>query len=137
MELIEVNPLDAQRLERRLKLLADARGGEVLGSVEKAVEVMAELGGNEPERAVVAAEVIADQAFGEVIAVAFGGVDQIDPKLARFVEDGVRLGLGEGAAPLSAILPGAKTDDRHPQARAAEISITHAGILPQNGASET
>src|ERR1035438_1464655 len=59
MELIEVDPLDAQRLERGLKLLADSRGGEVLGAIEEAIEVMAELGGHEPERAVVAAEGIA------------------------------------------------------------------------------
>src|ERR1039458_1073191 len=123
MELIEVDPLNAQRLERGLKLLANARGGKVLGAIEEAIEVMAELGGHEPERAVVAAEVIADQALGKVVAVALGGVDQVDAEIARLIENGVRLGLGKGAAPLSAILPGAEADDRDPQAGAAEISI--------------
>src|ERR1039458_8755051 len=97
MELIEVDPLDAQRLERGLKLLADSRGGEVLGAIEEAIEVMAELGGHEPERAVMAAEVVSDQALGKVVAVALGGVDQVDAEIARLIENGVRLGLGKGA----------------------------------------
>src|ERR1039457_3515668 len=98
MELIEVDPLDAQRLERGLKLLANSRDGEVLGAVEEPVEVMAELGGHKPKRAVVTAEIIADQAFGKVVAVAFGGVDQVHASLPRLMENGIGLTLGKGRA---------------------------------------
>src|ERR1035441_1592114 len=132
MELIEVDPLEAQRLERGLKLLANSRNGEVVGAVEEPVEVMAELGGHKPKPAIVAAEVIADQAFGKVVAVAFGGVDQVNAEFTRLVQDGIRLHLRKGAAPLAAILPGAEADDRYPQSSAAEISIAHGNTLPQN-----
>src|ERR1035441_7217758 len=137
MELIEVDPLDAQRLERGLKLLANSRGGEVVGAVEEPVKVMAELGGHKPKRAVVTAEIIADQAFGKVVAVAFGGVDQVNAEFARLIENGIRLDLGKGAAPLAAILPGAEADDRYLRARAAKISIAHEDKLPQNRKSGT
>ena len=137
MKLVEVDHLEAQRLERGFNLLENACRGEVLSAVQEAVEVVAELGRDEPVRTVVAAEVIADQPLGEVIAVAFGGVDEVDADFGRLVEDGVRLGLGKGAAPLTTILPGAKADDRHPQARAAKNSITHRETLPQNRKSET
>ena len=137
MELVEVNGLDAQRPQRGLKLLANVRGGESLGAVQELVEVMAELGGDEPARAVVAAEIIADQAFGKVVAIAFGGVNEVDAELRRLVEDGVRLGLGKGAAPFAAKLPGAEADDRNPQAGAAENSIAHGQSLPQIEETET
>ena len=129
MELVEVNGLHAQRAKRSFELLAHIRGGEVFGAVHELFEVMAELGGDDPARAVVAAEVIADQALGEVVAVAFGGVDEVDAQFGGLVEDGVHLGLGEVAAPFAAELPGADADDGHSQARAAKKSIAHGANL--------
>src|ERR1035437_2241279 len=137
MELIEVNRLDAQRPQRRLKLLANVRRSETFGPVQELIEAMAELGGDDPLRAVVPAEVIADQAFGKVVAIALSGIDEVDAEFGRLIEDGVRFSLGEGAAPLAAKLPGAHADDRYPQTRAAENSIAHAGSLPKNPESGT
>ena len=76
------------------------------------------------------AEVIADQPLRKVVAVAFGRVDEVDAEFGRLIEDGVRVGLGKGPAPLAAKLPGAQANYRHPQTRAAENSISHGETLP-------
>jgi len=119
MELVEVYGLQAQRAQGGFKLLAHARGREVFRPGHESLEAVAKLGRHNPARPVVAAEVIADQAFGEVIPVTLGGVEEVDAERARLIEDGVRVGLGESAAPLAAKLPGAQANDRHPQPRAA------------------
>ena len=48
MKLIQINRLDAQRLERGLQLRLHAGHGKVIRAVHEAVEVMAELGGDYP-----------------------------------------------------------------------------------------
>ena len=123
MELVEVNRLDPQRPQRSLKLTPHARRGELIRPVQEPVEAMAELGRHDPPRPVMAAEVIADQALREVVAIAFRSVNEIDPEFGGLIEDRVRLSLGKGAAPLAAKLPGAQADNRHTQASAAENSI--------------
>src|SRR6266498_297413 len=78
VKLVEINRVEAQGAKRRLELPQNAGHGEVIGAVLEAAVMMAELGGDEPARAVVAAEVVADQSFGKVVAVAFRGVQQVN-----------------------------------------------------------
>ena len=137
MELVEVNRLDAQRPQRGLKLLADTRRREIQGSVQEAVEVVAKLCGHNPAGTVVAAEVVADQALGKVVPIAFGGVYEIDAKFGGLIEDGIHFGLGESATPLAPKLPGAEANHGHTQAGAAENSIVHGRRLPHNRKYET
>jgi hypothetical protein len=94
MELVEVDDVHAEGLERGVELSLDAGEGEIVVAVQEAVEVVAELGGDDPTGAVATGEVIADEYFGEVVAVTFGGVDEVDAALRSGVEDGIDLGLG-------------------------------------------
>ena len=111
VELIKVNGIHPQRPQRRFELPARAGWREVLRPVQELVEVMAELGGDDPPRAVPPAEVIADQPLRQVVPVTFGGVNEVDPQLRRLVQDRVHVGLRKAAAPLAAKLPGADPDD--------------------------
>src|ERR1035437_1507513 len=137
MELIEINGLDTQSPQRRLKLFANIGRREAFGPVQELIEAVAELGGDDPLRAVVPAQVITDQALGKVVPVALSGVDEVDAELRGLIENGVRVGLGKRAAPLAAKLPGTDADDRYPQPCAAENSVTHAESLLQNPVSGT
>jgi len=80
-------------------LLARLGRGKSVGAVHEFVEAVAELGGHEPARAVVAAEVIPDQPLGKVIAIAFRRIDEVDPRVERFVDDADRVvvvGVADG-----------------------------------------
>ena len=130
MELIQVNRLDAQRLERGFELSAHAVHGKIIVAVQEAVEVMAEFGRHDPARTVTARQIIADEFFGKMVrAVAFGGVNEVDAAIRRRVEDGVGLGLCKIPAPFAAELPGAGADDGDAQAGFAQNSITHGGKI--------
>ena len=67
MKLIQVNRLDAQRLERGFELRPHAVRGKIVRAVHETVEVMAELGGHDPARAVMPGQIIANQPFGQVV----------------------------------------------------------------------
>ena len=82
------------------------------------VELVAELGGDHPVVALLV-DGAPDERLGQVVAIALGGVHQVDPKLATPPEQLVDFLLGEAPAPLAAELPGANTDDRDPQSRLA------------------
>jgi len=106
-------------------LLPHASNGKIVVAVHETVEVMAELGRHQPARPVAARQIIADQPFGQVVTVTFGGVDEIDTAFRRRIEDGVSLGLREIAPPLAAKLPRADANDRHAQPRFTQHPITH------------
>jgi hypothetical protein len=125
MELIQVNRPDVQGFERGFQLPAHAGHGKIVRAVHETVEVMAELRGHEPARPVAARQIIADQPLGEVVAVTFGGVNEVDAAFRGRVEDGVGLGLREIPAPLAAKLPGADADDRRPQTCSSQNPVTH------------
>ncbi len=103
----------------------DVLGGPLVGAVEGAVEDVAELGGDDPAVAV-AADGVADERLGRVVAVALGRVDQVHAPAAGGVEDGVDRRLVELLAPLAAVLPGADADDGDGQAGLAEAAVLHS-----------
>ena len=79
MKLVEVNGLRLQGSERGIELRAHAGHGKIIIAVQKAFEIMAELGGDEPVRTVAAGQVVADEVLGEMAgAVALGGVNEVD-----------------------------------------------------------
>jgi hypothetical protein len=82
------------------------------------VELVAELGGDHPLVALLV-DGAADERLGQVVAVAFGGVEQVGAKLPSPPQQLVDLLLGEAPPPLAAKLPGANADDRDPQSRPA------------------
>ena len=126
MKLIQVNRLDAQRLERGFELRAHAGHGKIVVAVHETVEVMAEFRRHDPARAVAARQIIADEFFRKMVrAVTFGGVNEVDAAIRRRVENGVHLGLREIDAPFAAELPGAGADDGDAQTGFAQNSITH------------
>lgn len=49
------------------------------------MELMPELGGDDPVFPLVPSQEIADKGFRQVVAVAFGGIDQVDAELLRFI----------------------------------------------------
>ncbi len=90
----------------------------MIGALEVAVKLMAKLGGKHPLLAL-PAQVLADQRFGVVIAVAFGGIDQIDAQLFGALQDRISHLLGELHPPLAAVLPRSDANHRHFDAGAA------------------
>ncbi len=68
-------------------------GGVIVGTVHEAMEIVAEFGGHNPLGAVAAAQVIADQPFRQMIAVTFGGVDEVDAAGHGLIQDLVDLWL--------------------------------------------
>src|SRR2546423_1067458 len=85
---------------------------------------MAEFRGDDPFAALVLRRA-ADQPLGGVIAIAFGGVDEIDAEVAGAREDLIRLVLRELFPPLAAELPRADADDRHIQICVPKPAILH------------
>jgi hypothetical protein len=69
--------------------------------------------------------------LGEVVAVALGGVDQVDAKSPSLSQQLVDLVLGEALAPLAAKLPDPNPDDRHRQSRLAQPAVPHARPFDQ------
>ena len=118
-------PVGPQGPERGDELGLDLLRSEAVGPVHEAVEGVAELGGDDPAVPVVPRQVVADQALGQVIAVALGSIDEVDAGLGRLVEDGVDLGLPESLAPLPAQLPGADPDHGNFEARPAQGAVFH------------
>ena len=124
VHLVEIDVVGVQGSQRCLKLFQHFLGRIVQGAGEVAVELVAELGGDDPAIAL-APYRPTDQRLGEVIAVALRCVDQIDAKIRGAAKQPVNLGLGEGLAPLAAELPGAQADHRHFQPRASQPPILH------------
>ena len=71
------------------------------------------------------ADGFADEGFGDVVAVALGGV-----------EDGIHVGLDVVHAPLAADLSGADADDRDSEAGASEGAVFHDGSPGVEGECE-
>src|SRR5580692_2103892 len=130
MKLKEIDPLDAQCLERGVQLTADVGAGKSVVAVHEGIEVVAEFGGDDPAGTVAPCQIIADELFGCVIAVAFGGVNQIDAEGGGGIENGVRFALRVGAPPFAAELPCADADDGHFKVRYAESSVAHMEFSP-------
>jgi len=77
MELVDIDSLDLQRPQRILKLLAYIFCRPQLISLEMTSELMPELGGHNPIISLTP-DSLSDQLFREMVAIAFGGVNQID-----------------------------------------------------------
>jgi len=75
------------------------------------VELVAELGGDHPVVSLLA-DRLADERFGQVVAVALGGVHQVDTQVSCPPQQPVELLLGEALSPFAAELPGPDPDDR-------------------------
>src|SRR5208283_3459150 len=137
VELVEIDALDPQGAQRRFELAANLGGAEGVIPVHEGAEMVAEFCGDDPAGTVVAGEVIADEFFGGVIAVAFGGVDEVDAGVGGGVEDGVGLILGKDAAPFTAQLPGAHPDDGQTQSSFAKNAVAHNNGGDDRGESQT
>jgi hypothetical protein len=124
MVLVQVDAVGAQGFEGGFELLAHVGGRARLGAVHVAVELVAELGGDDPLVAV-AGDGVADEGFARVIAVTLGGIDEVQAGVARGVEDGVDLRLGELFAPFAAELPRANADHGDVQVGLAEAAVFH------------
>src|SRR3954471_12373110 len=85
MELIQVDAVSFERFERRFQLFHNFGSRECLCAIHEAVEAMTKFRGDDPFRAISAREIIADETFRQVIAVTFGGIDEIDAELRAFV----------------------------------------------------
>jgi hypothetical protein len=88
------------------------------------VESVAELGGDHPVVPPLA-DGRADERFGQMVAVALGGVHQVDTQLSGSPQQSVDLLVGEVLSPLAAELPGPDPDNRHREAGAAEPAVLH------------
>jgi hypothetical protein len=110
VELKDVHVVGAQGAQGALELGEQVGGFTAVVALEALVEFVAPLGGDDPVGAG-AGERFADEAFGEVVAVAFGCIDEVDTDVLRGGEDGADIGGGVGAPLLAAVLPGADSDD--------------------------
>ncbi len=124
MELVQVDGVRAQRVQRVLKLLAHLVRRPDLIALETPIEAVAELGGDDPVLPVVA-DGTPDHLFREVIAVAFRRVDQVDAQIVRAAQNAVRFGLGEVFTPLAAELPCTDADHRDAQSRLPKLTEFH------------
>ncbi len=95
-----------------------------------------ELGGDDPPAAV-PFNGLADERFGEMVAVAFGSVDQVEPQLAAPSEHAIDLVLGEVLAPFAAKLPGADADDGDFEVGFAEPAVFHGFYSSDTGSTST
>jgi hypothetical protein len=94
---------------------------------------MTELGGDEPLRAT-ALDGLADQPFGDVVAVTLRRVEQVDAQFPGPVQDVAHLGHVVVAAPLASELPGADPDDGDGPSGRAQAAVLH-GVLLLPGAT--
>jgi hypothetical protein len=124
--LVDVDVVGPQRAEglSSCSLHVGRRAG--LGPPHVPVELVAELRRDHP-LVPAAGDRAADQRLGQVVAVALGRVDEVDPEVGRPGEHGGDLVLGEVLAPLAAELPGADADDRHAEVGRSEPAVFHGG----------
>ena len=95
---------------KRVELAEDLVGRPQLVPLEVAGVPVAELGGDVPLVAA-ALDGLADEPFGDVVAVALGGVEEVDAEFAAALQDGAHLVDLVVAPPLAPELPGADSDD--------------------------
>ncbi|MDZ7801159.1 MAG: hypothetical protein U5K81_10250 [Trueperaceae bacterium] len=128
VELVKVHVVGSERLQRGVELLEDLVRGPELVALEVAQVAVPEFGGDVPVLAS-ALDRLADQAFGDVVAVAFRGVEEVDAEFAGAVQDVSHLGHLVVAAPFAPELPGADSDDGDGQSGRAQTSVLHGGLL--------
>src|SRR4051812_18739880 len=104
MELIQIDIIRLERLQRFIKLPEHIVRLVMDRSIHEGVKVMAEFRGNDPFFAV-APNRLPDQALRGVIAIALGGVDQVDAEVAAAVEDLIDLILRKLLPPFPTELP--------------------------------
>jgi hypothetical protein len=126
MDLVEIDVVDAQGLQALVDALAQPGGGGVAQEVV-ALLAQAALGGDD-QFVAVCAQLVAQrrgqQTLGGAPAVALGGVEEVDTKLAG-AADGLVDALVLEGAPVAAQLPGAEADGSYLQAGAAESDRVH------------
>jgi len=128
MVLKQVDMVGAESDERILDLLAGVGGRALVAAFHEAGEAVAELGGNDPSVAIAAGfDGPADELFGGVVAVALGGVDEIDPAVGGGGEELIDFRLLEVFPPLAAELPRAHADDRDAKIGSTEAAVFHGG----------
>jgi hypothetical protein len=89
VELVEVDVIGSERFERGVELAEDLVGRPQLIALEVAEVAMPELGGDEPLLAT-ALDGLADQPFGDVVAVALRRVEEVDAEFASTAKQLVR-----------------------------------------------
>ena len=98
------------------------------GAVHEAMKMVAELGGKNPLFAVLANRV-SNELLGEVISVAFGGINEIDAKRSAAVKQPIHVILGELLSPLAPKLPCANAYHGNRESRLAQSAIFHVHII--------
>src|SRR5262245_28497080 len=132
MHLVEVDDLDAERLEAAVDRGLDVLGAGLPPDAERRLGLPGHPGLGRHDHLVAAlAYRAADDALGPVLAVDVRGVDPVDAGVERGVASGERL-LVLRAAPAPAQAPGPEADHRQLEVGAAEPPALH-----QRGVSAT
>jgi hypothetical protein len=84
MELVQIHVIGLQRPQRLLQLFHDVLRIKYVRSLEVAMETVPELRSQYPVAAIPANR-FADERLGQVIAVTFRGIDQVDSQIVRTV----------------------------------------------------
>jgi hypothetical protein len=124
MQLVKVDPMGVESLQARLDRVHDVapRGALELPCI---VHRQAEFGCEDDVFALFAEDSSEPLLRAAVVAVAVGGVDQVDPDLNRLVYDAARRLEIDAAAEIVA----AEADDRHFECGAAEPAFVHRSAL--------
>jgi hypothetical protein len=122
VQLVQVDGVDAEAGEATVALFDDVLGGEELRALEGGCQ--GALRGHDVAVARDISEGAAEQLFA--LAVASGGVEEVDAHVEGAVDEGVLLLEGSAAALTKAAgAAGAEADERYIEACAAELSILH------------
>jgi hypothetical protein len=132
VELEDVEVVEAARAQAGLQALPDVRAGERLGGVQAAggrphPVLRRDLGGDQDLVTGPLAHHPAHDAFA--LAVAAGGVDEVDAQVDGPVQGPYGLVLARPHPPRRADAPGAVADLRHGQPTASQLAIAHSRPL--------
>src|SRR5215510_7010290 len=129
MELVEIDAVGSEVRERTIELLDHLAGRPAGPSIEKAVVLVPELGRDHP-LAALAADRAADERFREPVAVALGGVDEVDALVLRVRKEPLDVLEVEGPSPFAAELPRPEPHHRNDEIGRAQGAVFHRPDLP-------
>ncbi len=124
VELKNVEIIGVECLERCSHLIPYLSRVPVARAVQRAVKVVAELGGDDP-CIPLPVNTLANEALREVVAVALRRIDEVDAFIPGSTENGVHLFRGKVHTPLAAKLPRTNADYADLQSCRSKGSIFH------------
>lgn len=109
---MQVDVVGPQRFQRVFQLQEHILGLARFRAIERLVKLVTELAGHDPLVAL-AFDRLSNKRFRRVVAIALGGVDQVDAKVAAAFEHRVDFRLLKRLVPFAAELPGSDSDNGH------------------------